>query len=108
VDERAPDPSRYVLGHAARELDRLDLQGILYRDVTRRAFHRAGLGPGMRVLDLGSGSGDVTLLASEVVGPSGRVVGVDREVGTVKAARARAAAAVGNGRAPETPGRESP
>ena len=32
----------------------------------------------MRVLDLGSGAGDVATLAAELVGPSGWAVGIDR------------------------------
>lgn len=82
----------YVLGHTAREYDRLDLQGALYRDVTRRALVSGGVEPGMRVLDLGSGSGDVTLLAAELVGPTGSVVGVEHNPGTVAAATERARA----------------
>ena len=44
----------------------------------------------MRVLDVGSGAGDVTFLASELVGPSGQVVGVDRSPDAVAFARFRA------------------
>ena len=80
----------YVLGHTRRELDRLDLQGALYRDVTRRALVAGGVAPGIRVLDLGSGSGDVAFLAAELVGPDGSVLGIEREAGTVEAARSRA------------------
>lgn len=86
------DDRAYVCGHGSRELDRLDLQGAFYADITRRALVDAGLGEGMRVLDVGCGSGDVTLLAAELVGPEGHVTGVDREGGTVAAARTRAAA----------------
>lgn len=82
----------YVLGHTPRELDRLDLQGAFYRDITRRALLSAGLEPGMRVLDIGSGSGDVTLLAAELVGSGGSVTGLDQDEPTVLAARARALA----------------
>lgn len=86
-----PDSSpRYVLGHADREHDRLDLQGRLYADITRRAFQRAGLEPGMKVLDVGCGSGDVSLLAAELVGPDGSVLGVDRDPASVERARGRA------------------
>jgi ubiquinone/menaquinone biosynthesis C-methylase UbiE len=44
----------------------------------------------MRVLDLGAGSGDVAFLVAEAVGPSGSVVGVDREERSVALARRRA------------------
>lgn len=92
MSRHAEGRERYVLGHTSREHERLDLQGMLYRDVTRRAFLDGGLEEGMRVLDLGSGSGDVALLAGEVVGPAGAVVGVERDPGTVEGARARAEA----------------
>jgi ubiquinone/menaquinone biosynthesis C-methylase UbiE len=82
--------AKYVLGHTSRELDRLDLQGALYRDVTRRAMQDGGIGEGMRVLDLGCGSGDVSFLAADLVGPTGTVLGIDRERGTIEAARERA------------------
>jgi ubiquinone/menaquinone biosynthesis C-methylase UbiE len=83
------EASDYVLGHTARELDRLDLQGVLYRDVTRRALVDAGVGAGWRVLDLGCGSGDVTRVAADLVGPDGSVVGVDRDEDAIRAAEAR-------------------
>lgn len=86
-----PDAEDYVLGHSARELDRLDTQGALYRAFTRDLFVEAGLVPGHRVLDLGSGSGDVAFLAHELVaGAGGEVVGLERDPSTVAAARARA------------------
>jgi ubiquinone/menaquinone biosynthesis C-methylase UbiE len=44
----------------------------------------------MRVVDIGCGSGDVVLLASELVGETGQVIGVDREAGTLAFARDRA------------------
>jgi len=80
----------YVLERTARELDRLDLQGVLYREVTWRALVEGGIEAGMRVLDAGCGSGDVSFLAGEVVGRGGTVVGVDREAGAVEAAGERA------------------
>lgn len=83
----------YVLGHTGRELDRLDLQGLLYRDTTERCFGDAGLEAGMRVLDVGCGSGDVSRLAGRMVGSAGYVLGIDRDPGSVETARARTAAA---------------
>ncbi len=81
----------YVLGRSTRELDRLDLQGIIYRDTTRRALMRCGIDEGMRVLDIGCGSGDVTRLAGELVDPSGSVLGIDTDEDSVLSARARSA-----------------
>ena len=58
----------YLLGHSAREMQRLILQARLLAPITRSFFHAAGIGPGMRVLDVGSGAGDVAILASDLVG----------------------------------------
>lgn len=82
--------AHYLLGHSENELRRLDLQGTLYRDPTVRALTDAGLGEGDRVLDIGCGSGDVSITAAALVGSAGRVVGVDRGVRAVESARARA------------------
>ena len=81
----------YVCGHAPRELDRLALQSRIYDGVTRRLLARAGVAAGDSVVDLGCGGGDVALLAADVVGPGGAVVGVDRSAAAVAAATARAA-----------------
>jgi SAM-dependent methyltransferase len=43
----------------------------------------------VRVLDLGSGVGDVVLLAADIVGPGGRVVGLDRDATGLERARQR-------------------
>jgi SAM-dependent methyltransferase len=56
-------------------------------------LHDAGLTAGMRVLDLGSGAGDVALLAADLIGPTGQVVGVDRDPEVLTVARARATTA---------------
>jgi SAM-dependent methyltransferase len=49
--------------------------------------------PGMRILDVGCGAGDVALLAAELVGEAGAVVGIDRSEAAILAARPRAATA---------------
>lgn len=43
----------------------------------------------MRVLDLGSGAGDVALLAARLVGSGGEVVGVERDPSAVESANSR-------------------
>ena len=79
----------YDLGHAAAELERLKVQAAVMAPITRRLFEEAGIGPGMRVLDIGSGAGDVAILLADLVGPTGEVVGSDRAPEAVKVARAR-------------------
>jgi ubiquinone/menaquinone biosynthesis C-methylase UbiE len=83
--------SAYVLGHADVEVQRLLLQGRLYNDYTEHALRLAGLRPGMRVLDVGCGPGDVSFIAARLVGPTGTVLGVDAAPEMVELARARAA-----------------
>jgi trans-aconitate methyltransferase len=53
----------------------------------------AGIVPGMRVLDIGCGMGDVTMLAAGLVGPTGGVVSIDMDQVSVETARRRASAA---------------
>jgi 2-polyprenyl-3-methyl-5-hydroxy-6-metoxy-1,4-benzoquinol methylase len=82
----------YVLGHSAEELNRLIDQARLFGELTEEVFVRAGIGAGMRVLDVGCGAGDVSFLLARMVGPSGAVVGVDRSENAVAMATARAQA----------------
>ena len=86
---RSPD---YVLGHSTRELERLSAQARVLGSFTRQVFREAGIVPGMRVLDVGSGAGEVALLAAELVGTTGEVIGVDKAPAALAVARARAAA----------------
>lgn len=83
----------YALGRTEAEERRLQRQAMLVEPVTRRLFAAAGIGPRMHVLDLGSGPGDVAMLAAEIVGPTGSVVGVDVNPLVVETARRRAQAA---------------
>jgi SAM-dependent methyltransferase len=83
------DPT-YVMGRSEAEARRLMLQARLYDRITRRFLADAGLTTGMTVLDVGSGAGDVAFAAADLVGPSGRVVGVDANPVVLETARARA------------------
>lgn len=60
-------------------------------DFTQRLLIEAGINPGMRVLDVGCGSGDVSFLLAQLVGEEGQVVGVDRDARPLALARERAA-----------------
>jgi len=77
-----------MLWGTSRELDRLSFQGSVLAPYTHQLLIEAGLTAGMHVLDVGSGSGDVSFLAAELVGSSGRVLGVDRSPAAVERARA--------------------
>jgi SAM-dependent methyltransferase len=87
------DPEHYPLGRSDHEARRLMLQDRLYGPSTRQLLDAAGVTSGMRVLDVGSGAGDVSLLAAELVGPGGKVVGVELAAESIDLATARAAAA---------------
>jgi ubiquinone/menaquinone biosynthesis C-methylase UbiE len=76
----------YVLGHADHEIDRLRAQARFLEPVTRQFFREAGIRQGMRVLDVGSGAGEVAFLAAELVGSAGEVVGTDTAPAAVAAA----------------------
>lgn len=78
----------YALGSSDLEHERLMVQARMLRPWTERFLRAGGLAPGMSVLDLGSGIGDVSMLAASIVGPTGQVTGIDRdEVITAKARR---------------------
>lgn len=80
----------YILGHSEHELRRLRAQATLLEPVTRRFLEEAGIAQGMRVLDVGSGAGDVAFLAADLVGATGEVIGTDT-ASTAVAAATRAA-----------------
>lgn len=80
----------YALGHTDHELDRLIRQGEYFGLLTEQVFRHAGLAPGMTVLDVGCGAGDVSILAASLVGSSGRVIGVDRSPDAIAVASRRA------------------
>jgi SAM-dependent methyltransferase len=83
----------YPFADRAAEDERLVAQGTLFDPLTRRLLQQAGLALGMRVLDLGSGAGNVARLAAELVGPGGSVVGIERDPAAVELARRRTDAA---------------
>jgi ubiquinone/menaquinone biosynthesis C-methylase UbiE len=82
--------NEYQLGHESAERERLNLQGHVLAPATRTLLLAAGIKPGMRVLDLGSGVGDVAFVAAEIIGPSGELVGIERSAEAVAEATLRA------------------
>ena len=80
---------QYTMGRSDEETERLIEQSRLIRPITERFLQSAELARGMRVLDIGSGAGDVALIAAELVGPEGEVVGVDMNPEILETARER-------------------
>jgi ubiquinone/menaquinone biosynthesis C-methylase UbiE len=87
LDNRHAD---YILGSSDAEHERLIRQAIRLAPVTENFFREAGIGNAQRVLDLGSGVGDVAMLVAGLVGPSGEVVAIERDARSVSRARTRA------------------
>ena len=68
----------YVLGTHDEEIERLGLQHRAWRQCVLDLWRSAGIGPGQTVLDVGCGPGYASLDLAELVGPSGRVVAIDK------------------------------
>jgi tRNA A58 N-methylase Trm61 len=68
--------SNYILGHTDREHRRLIRQARVLAPATEHFLRDAGIVSGMRVLDVGCGMGDVTMLVAQLVGPQGQVVSI--------------------------------
>ena len=61
----------YALGRRPEEIRRLQVQAQILNPSTRRLFEQAGITARMKVLDVGSGAGDVALLLANMIGPGG-------------------------------------
>ncbi len=82
----------YALGASDHEIERLDRQSASIESATRLLLRAAGIQPGMRVLDLGTGIGHVAMLIADLVGPEGSVVGIDNNQKLLDVAALRATA----------------
>jgi SAM-dependent methyltransferase len=82
----------YAPGYSEEERQRLIEQAGFFGGFTERLLVDAGIGPGMRVLDVGCGVGDVSLLVASLVRPEGAVLGVDSNPLALGHARERVSA----------------
>ena len=78
---------RYVLRGGREGYDRLRVLAAARRASTLELFQLTGLRPGMRCVDLGCGSGDVTLDMAALAGPAGWVAGIDADQAKLELAR---------------------
>ena len=74
MEDREP----YILGTDEEEWKRLKTQHNVWRSETIKGWNLAEFKLGDVILDLGSGPGYCTKELAEIVGPRGKVLGVDR------------------------------
>jgi SAM-dependent methyltransferase len=86
------DSDRYILATGANDVERLRLLEEVYGPQSQALFRRAGLREGMRVVEIGCGSGNMSCWLATQVGASGSVVGVDNSAAQVEQARRQAEA----------------
>ena len=79
----------YALGSDDTEIARLQSQAELLAEPTTLLLQRGGIRPGMRVLDLGSGPGDVAFQVAQMVGSDGYVMGIERDPAQIAVAMRR-------------------
>jgi len=72
-----PTHEDYLLGTDDVESVRLAIQHRLWAESAAAAWERAGIVPGSRVLDVGCGPGYAAMDLAQLVGPRGRVLGVE-------------------------------
>jgi SAM-dependent methyltransferase len=84
----------YVLGTQDDEVRRLGIQHGVWRDRVLDAFRRGGIGSGQTVIDVGAGPGFVSADLAEIVGPSGRVIALERAPHFLETLRGRGLANV--------------
>lgn len=68
----------YILGTHDEEVERLGVQHRVWRPRALAGWQRAGFRSGQTLVDVGCGPGWATRDLAELVGPSGRVVAIDR------------------------------
>lgn len=83
---------RYVIRGGRAGYDRLKVLAEGALPETADLLDRAGVGEGLRCIDLGCGTGDVCFELARRVGPTGHVTGVDQDEVKVALAREEAAA----------------
>jgi SAM-dependent methyltransferase len=89
----ATETTSYVLGDTAGEHERLRRQSRLLDRITRHWLENIGVRAGMRILDVGSGVGDMAMLLASLAGPTSEIIGVDLDGSALATARQRVAEA---------------
>jgi SAM-dependent methyltransferase len=85
-----PPPTAYIHGSAPAEQSRLSRLNDLLNDASLRELRLQG---GEAILDVGSGLGQFTRAMARAAGPSGRVIGIERDSAQLAEAQQQAVAA---------------
>jgi SAM-dependent methyltransferase len=83
--------TNYILRQGTDAYRRLTLLAEAKWPSTSALFERLPVRPGMKCMDVGSGTGAVSLALARIVAPTGRVVGVDTDTLLLDLAREKAA-----------------
>jgi SAM-dependent methyltransferase len=81
----------YIIRGGLEGRERLRLLARVMRPASLALFASAGVGSGMRCIDVGCGGGDASMELARIVGPKGSVVGLDMDPVKIGLARAEAA-----------------
>jgi SAM-dependent methyltransferase len=86
---KSDDPVPHGSSSSGCDIRHLKRRITFLRNLTEASLSRAGVERASRVLDLGCGTGDASLLIAKLVGPSGLVVGVERSAEAIDVAQLR-------------------
>lgn len=84
-------PEHYILATGGNDIRRLQLLHDVYGPGTEKLLRSAGLRPGLRVVEVGCGSGNTACWVAEQVLPGGSVVAIDVSPEQIDEARQQAA-----------------
>ncbi|HEY6274703.1 MAG TPA: class I SAM-dependent methyltransferase [Streptosporangiaceae bacterium] len=87
ADAIAERVRRYILDGSDEDLRRLLSMAQVTAEPARAAFRRVGMSDGWTVIDCGCGPVGGLAVMAEMVGPAGRVVGVDSSESAIQRAR---------------------
>lgn len=90
MSQGSPSHSDYLFAQATDEAGRLKRQSEFFHRFTSAFLESAGITTGMKVLDVGTGIGEVAFMLAERVGPQGTVVGIDINPAMIDFARQQA------------------
>jgi 2-polyprenyl-3-methyl-5-hydroxy-6-metoxy-1,4-benzoquinol methylase len=83
-------PEHYILATGGKDVKRLRLLHEVYGPGTEALFHRVGLRDGMRVVEIGCGSGNIACWVARQIAPHGSVMALDIAPDQIEQARQQA------------------